>query len=90
MAITELYEDHKVFDIIDVNGEKHVILTKFERGLYGTKTLKQWIIDNVHIDFVSPADFEHKLMYFDLEKPHGSIAEYIELIAKELIEVGHV
>lgn len=90
MAIAEIFEDHEVFDIIDFRDEKHVILTKFEPGLYMTKPLKQWISDNTYINFNDTAGMGYALALSKLGEHRGTITEYIDLVAEELIKVGHV
>lgn len=90
MAIAEIFEDHEVFDIIDFRGEKHVILSKFEPGLYMTKPLKQWVSDNTYVKFDDTIGMGYALTLSNLGKHRGTITEYIDLVAEELAKVGHV
>lgn len=43
MAIVELFDKHEVNDIVEVNGEFHVIITVFDEQAYQTMSLKHYI-----------------------------------------------
>lgn len=75
MAIVELFNEHKVGDIVEVNGEIHVITTVFGERAYQTMPLKTWIE-------------AHTVSVFDGE--YMTVADYLEKEANRLWEEGHV
>lgn len=75
MAIVELFEEHQVNDIVEVNGDIHVVTTVFGDRAYQTMPLKNWIE-------------AHTVMHID--DRYITIADFIENEINRLCEEGHV
>ena len=61
MAIVELFGEHKVNDIVEVNGDIHIVTTVFDERAYQTMPLKNYIEAHTVIpaygDYITIADF---------------------------------
>ena len=77
MAIVELYDEHKLHDIVAVNGEPHVIITIFDDNAYQTQPLKNWIEN-------------HTLLYFGEGTDGITISSFVEILMQEALEDGCV
>lgn len=67
MAIKEFWEPHSLLDIVDVNGDDHVVIAVFNDHLYRTIPLREYlernvILEDIHGEMFTIEEYLEKMM----------------------------